>query len=279
MKFEDKETIYILSESFGKDSMAMLDEIMRRKLPVDYVIHCDIKFNNEISGEHPLMAEWIPYAEKRIKELYGIDIIHLTAKKNFTEQFYTVKQKGNHIGDRYGYPYTIGAWCNSRLKLDPIQNFIQEIKKQGKKVVEYIGIASDEPKRLERYKELETENHKYITLADFGIDELEALEICKRKGLLSPKYENSFRGGCWFCPKQSMWDLYQLWKNYPKHFEMLVEMEKDSFNTFKPNKYQCLTFWSEKEIDELQRKILVVLQHTRMEKVAKIQIQRSGWTL
>ena len=33
-----------------------------------------------------------------------------------------------------------------------------------------------------------------------------------------------------------MSDLYELWQNYPNYFEMLVEMEKDSFNTFKPNK-------------------------------------------
>ena len=54
-------------------------------------------------------------------------------------------------------------------------------------------------------------------------------------GLLSPKYTNSFRGGCWFCPKQSMSDLYGLWQDYPSYFDKLQEMEKDSFNTFKPN--------------------------------------------
>lgn len=228
--------VYVLSLSFGKDSMAMLDEIMRRKLPLDYVIHCDIMFDKDTSGEHPLMAEWIPYAEKRIKELYGVDIIHLTAKRSFTEWFYKVKERGNHKGNIYGFPYVRQSWCNGVLKLDPINNFIRQLIKTKANIVEYIGIASDEPKRLERYKELETENHKYITLADLGIDELTAMDICKKKGLLSPKYTNSFRGGCWFCPKQSMWDLYQLWKDYPKYFDRLVEMEKDSFNTFKPNK-------------------------------------------
>lgn len=227
---------YILSLSFGKDSMALLLEVLRRKMPLDYVIFCDIKFNDTISGEHPLMAEWIPNAEQMLKNKFNIDIIHLTAKKNFTEQFYTVKQKGNHIGDRYGFPYTIGAWCNGRLKLDPINNFIKGIIKEFGAVTEYVGIASDEPKRLERYKELKTENHKYITLADLGISELQAMEICKQHDLLSPKYSNSFRGGCWFCPKQSMWDLYQLYRNYPEYFNILEEMEKDSFNSFKPNK-------------------------------------------
>lgn len=205
-------------------------------MPLDYVIFCDIKFNNEISGEHPLMAEWIPKAERILEERFGIKVIHLTAKKNFTEQFYTIKEKGNRIGLRYGFLYTIGAWCNDRLKLQPIKQFIQGIIKEYGAVTEYIGIAKDEPKRLDRYKELETENHKYITLADLGIDELQAMEICRQNDLLSPKYTNSFRGGCWFCPKQSMSDLYNLWKDYPKYFDMLVEMEKDSFNTFKPNK-------------------------------------------
>ena len=227
---------YILSLSFGKDSMALLLEVLRRKMPLDYVIFCDIKFNDTISGEHPLMAEWIPNAEQMLKNKFNIDIIHLTAKKNFTEQFYTVKQKGNHIGDRYGFPYTIGAWCNGRLKLDPINNFIKGIIKEFGAVTEHIGIANDEPKRLERYKQLETENHKYITLADLGITELQAMEICKENNLLSPKYNNSFRGGYWFCPKQSMWDLYLLYRNYPEYFNILEEMEKDSFNSFKPNK-------------------------------------------
>lgn len=186
---------YVLSLSFGKDSMALLIEVLKRNLPLDYVIFCDIKFNSEISGEHPLMAEWIPKAEDILKERFSIDIIHLTAKKNFTEQFYTIKAKGNHIGDRYGFPYTIGAWCNGRLKLDPINNFIKNIIKEYGAVTEYIGIAKDEPKRLARYKKLETEKHKYITLADLDIDELQAMEICKQYDLLSPKYTNSFRGG------------------------------------------------------------------------------------
>lgn len=227
---------YVLSLSFGKDSMAMLIEVLKRKLPLDYVIFCDIKFNSEISGEHPLMSQWIPKAEQILKDKFGVEVIHITAKKNFTEQFYTVKEKGSRIGLLYGFPYTIGAWCNGRLKLDPINKFTKELIKKYGSITEYIGIAKDEPKRLQRYKELETDKHKYITLADLGIDELMAMQICKEHDLLSPKYTNSFRGGCWFCPKQSMSDLYELWKNYPAYFEMLVEMEKDSFNTFKPNK-------------------------------------------
>lgn len=61
------------------------------------------------------------------------------------------------------------------------------------------------------------------------------MEICREAGLLSPIYEDSFRGGCWFCPKQRLSQLEFLYKEYPELWNILKEMEKDSHNTFKPN--------------------------------------------
>lgn len=62
-----------------------------------------------------------------------------------------------------------------------------------------------------------------------------AFEICKPYNLVSPVYSRGgFRGGCWFCVKQCMADLWELWKFYPNYFNVLLELEKDSFNTFKP---------------------------------------------
>lgn len=231
---------YIFSLSFGKDSMALLYKCIQEKRPIDRVICCDIRYSDEVSGEHPLMHKWIKeYAEDKVNQLlkengYECQVEWITSKTNFLKQFYTIKQKGNHIGDNYGFPYVIGAWCNGRLKLDPINNYIKPFLKDGGVVIEYIGIAKDEPKRLKRYKELQTANHEYVTLADFGVDEETAFQICEENGLLCPKYENSYRCGCWFCPKQSQGDLYQLWKDWPEYYEMLESIEKDSHNTFKP---------------------------------------------
>lgn len=61
--------VHVFSLSHGKDSNALLIERIKRKEPIDYIITCDIMFNNNISGEHPLMAQWIPTAEKKIIEL------------------------------------------------------------------------------------------------------------------------------------------------------------------------------------------------------------------
>lgn len=222
-------TKYIASCSFGKDSLAMIIKIKELGLPLDEVVYCDIRFDEEpCSGEMPLMKEFIPKAEKILKEKYGITVKHLTYKRTFTEQFYTVKKRGNHKGDIYGFPYTIGSWCNSRLKIEPIKKYLKEIEED---VIQYVGIAYDEPKRYER---LDKKTH-IAPLYDLKITEKEAMEICRENDLLSPIYETSFRGGCWFCPKQRLSQLKYLYKTYPELWNKLKEMEKDSFNTFRPN--------------------------------------------
>lgn len=228
----DKKTKkYIASCSFGKDSLAMIIKIKELGLPLDEVFYVDIRFDDEAySGEMPLMRTFIPKAKKILKEKFDIEVKEVKAKVTFKEQFYKVKQRGNHIGDNYGFPYTIGAWCNSRLKLEPIKDYLKQFKDE--EVYQYIGIAYDEPKRYERIKD---DKYKICPLVDLKITEEEAMKICKKYDLASPIYETSFRGGCWFCVKQSIPQLRNLYNNYPELWKQLREMEKDSHNTFRPN--------------------------------------------
>lgn len=218
---------YVGTCSFGKDSIAMLIKIKELGLPLDEVIYCDIRFDDEISGETPEMANWIPKAEKILKDKFDITVTHLTSKVTYKEQFYTKKQRGNHIGDNYGFPYVIGAWCNDRLKMRPIREYF----KNNSDVIRYVGIAYDEPNRFERLDH----DKEIAPLYNLKITEQEAFEICKKHDLLSPIYETSFRGGCWFCPKQSNKQLKWLYETHPELWNILKDMEKDSHITFKPN--------------------------------------------
>ena len=218
---------YVASLSFGKDSMAMLIKIKELGLPLDEVIYVDIMFDDDTSGETPEMASFITKAEKILKEKFNIEVTHLRGV-TFKEQFYKVKQRGKHVGDNYGFPYTIGAWCNDRLKMQPIKEYM---RKQTDEVIQYVGIAYDEP---ERYERLNHETH-IAPLYDLKITEKEAMEICEKYDLLSPIYKTSFRGGCWFCPKQRLSQLKWLYQEHNDLWNILKEMEKDSFNTFKPN--------------------------------------------
>lgn len=225
LKTKTNKKKFVASCSFGKDSLAMLIKIKELKLPLDEVIYCEIMFDDQISGETPEMYQFIVKAEKILKEKFNIKVTHLRGV-TFKEQFYTVKQKGNHIGDNYGFPYVVGAWCNSRLKIEPIKKYFKE----NKNVIQYVGIAYDEP---ERYNRLDHTTH-ICPLYDLKITEKEAMEICKKYDLVSPIYKTSFRGGCWFCPKQSLKQLKWLYKEHPELWDILRKMEKDSHNTFRP---------------------------------------------
>ena len=218
---------YVASLSFGKDSMAMLIKIKELGLPLDEVIYVDIMFDDDTSGETPEMASFITKAEKILKEKFNVEVTHLRGV-TFKEQFYKVKQRGKHIGDNYGFPYTIGSWCNDRLKMQPIKEYM---RKQTDEIIQYVGIAYDEP---ERYERLNHETH-IAPLYDLKITEKEAMEICRKYDLLSPIYKTSFRGGCWFCPKQRLSQLKWLYQEHNDLWNTLRDMEKDSFNTFRPN--------------------------------------------
>ena len=215
--------------------MATLILAAEQGIPIDRVMYVDIKFNDEISGEHPIMAEWIPIAEKRLKDLFGITVDHAYSGISFYEQFYKVKQKGKHAGDIYSFPYITGAWCNSRLKIKAINRYLSQFQEE---LTQFIGIANDELRRWERMKKKETAKRKYRSLLiEQKLTEQDAKVICERYGLLSPVYslDGIFRAGCWFCPKQCNADLYSLWKNYPELYEKIQKMEPFSYNTFKPN--------------------------------------------
>ena len=220
---------YVAFCSYGKDSLAMIIKIKELNMPLDEVVHCDIRFDDEsLSGETPEMREFIPKADKILKEKFGIKVKHIKSRWTFKKHFYRIKQKGKHIGDNYGFPYVVGAWCNSRLKIEPMKKYLKKFKEP---VIQYVGIAYDEPKRYERQKL----KGNICPLVDLKITEKDAMEICKKYDLLSPIYQSSFRGGCWFCPKQSLSQLKWLYFNHKDLWDVLKAMEHDSHNTFKPN--------------------------------------------
>ena len=79
-------------------------------------------------------------------------------------------------------------------------------------------------------------NSKVIeTITDENKIKYDYVQICKKYDLVSPIYKTSFRGGCWFCIKQSIKQLRGLYKEHKDLWNILKEMEKDSHNTFRPD--------------------------------------------
>ena len=64
-------------------------------------------------------------------------------------------------------------------------------------------------------------------LVDWNWVESDALKYCYEKGYdWEGLYEIFDRVSCWCCPLQSLEDLKGLWKNFPKLWEELKEMDK-----------------------------------------------------
>ena len=77
-------TEYILSLSYGKDSIACLEAIKQLGYPLDRIIHAEIWATDTISADLPPMVEFKTYADRIIKERYGFDVEHICAVRGVT---------------------------------------------------------------------------------------------------------------------------------------------------------------------------------------------------
>lgn len=131
--------------------------------------------------------------------------------------------------DIYGFPVSLnrkGAWCQ-KLKIRFLDG---PTPRGGKNIVEYLGIAADEPKRFGQLSE-----RKRAPLVEFGIEEGLCGLFCQYEGILAPSYETSCRDGCWMCHNQGVNQLRQLRKNYPDLWALLLKWDTDSPVNFKPD--------------------------------------------
>ena len=102
---------------------------------------------------------------------------------------------------------------------------IKKWQKQAGAYTAVVGIAADEPKRIER----KIENNSFLPLVKYGITEEDAFRICKEEGFLSPAYNRGrTRLGCWFCHNQRINELRRLRKEYPELWKKLLELDEVS---------------------------------------------------
>lgn len=201
--------------SFGKDSLAQIVVAKEHGEPIDVVIYSEVMFTDEISGEFPEHRDFIyNVAIPKLKELYGLDTIVLRSPQTMWDDFHTTRVRGSTMGLLRGFPIPGLCTINRDCKIPPIKKYLAA---QNEEVIQYVGIAADEPKRLAR---LEGTN-KVSLLAKYGVTEQQAFDICKRVGLLSPIYSITGRNGCFFCPNASEKELKHLYFNHPEIWELL----------------------------------------------------------
>lgn len=113
--------------------------------------------------------------------------------------------------------------------------------------MKYLGIASDEPKRIERHA---GKKGHILPLVLAGWEEAYCRKWCEENDLLSPIYTTSARGGCWFCHNQGVEQLRLLRKNYPELWALLMKWDNDSPTTFKADGHTVHDFDKRFEMED-----------------------------
>lgn len=212
---------YIHSWSGGKDSTAtvILDHI--HNLPPSTIVFSEVMFDKKrnISGELPEHIDFIKEKAIPIFQEWGYEIKLLQADKDYLDCFHSTIQKSK-IPERNGkkHAFPLGGKCiiNRDVKSKAMRNFFKTVNED---FIQYVGIATDEPRRLERLNG----TNKISLLARYSYTEKMAYDLCREYDLLSPIYDFTKRGGCWFCPNQSYAELSHLKQYYP---HLWAELEK-----------------------------------------------------
>ena len=211
---------YIASCSFGKDSIATVLLALEKGEPLDAALFCEVMFDHArgISGEIPEHIEWI--YKKAIPAFARLNVptIVVRAETDYVTSFYRVSVRGKSNGKRCGFP--LGGRCviNRDCKVGAIK---KHLKTYTDDVTQYIGIAIDEPKRLQRLK-----GNNISLLAKYGYTEQMAMDLCRKYDLVSPIYETGTRGGCWFCPNTSIASFARLRETHPELWQELETLSQ-----------------------------------------------------
>ena len=208
----------IASCSFGKDSLASILLAVQHGEPLDEAVYCEVMFDKDISGEVPEHRDFIYGTAIPALERMGVKVIVLRSEKTYVDLFTGRVTRGPKKGMVRSFPICGRCAVQRDCKVRPIQRY-QKTLPPG--TVQYIGIAWDEQERLLRLED----GRQVSLLAKYNFTEQDAWEFCRKAGLLSPDYEFTDRGGCWFCPNAKRKELRHLYDHHPDLWSKMLELQ------------------------------------------------------
>lgn len=212
---------YIASWSGGKDSTASILLAHEHNDPLDLIIFSEVMFDENISGELPEHIDFIKNKAVPIFESWGYETKILRSDKTYLDCFHHISTKGKRIGKKRGFPMAGKCLINRNCKMPPLIKFTNGI---GEPFTQYIGIAVDEPVRMNR---IVNAGNKVSLLEKYRYTEQMAFDLCKKYGLLSPIYDFAPRGGCWFCPNARDVELRHLRNCHRDLWDKLLALENE----------------------------------------------------
>lgn len=158
-------------------------------------------------GDYPETYEYVDYLRDEGFEI--IEIIPPAYCGCTTIEEYIYKYKF--------IPGRFARWCTMHFKVLPFLKYITS------PCVAFIGFGHDEKhraeKRVKKHK-LEKEVTYEYPLIDIQMNRVDCVDLIKSHGFKVPS-----RSTCYFCPFQTKQEIRELFLNYPKLYEKVVEME------------------------------------------------------
>lgn len=223
---------YFLSWSGGVDSTATGILAVLHNEPLTAIVYSRVMFDRATPADLPEHDNFInkvaiPWFKQR-----GIAVEVVQSKKNFVDDFFYHKKgtRSKNCGKYSGFPMVGKRVCEIKtpLKVDPIRKFLRK----HPKCIQYIGYAADEETRLSQLK-----GNEISLLQKYGVTHKEAQKLCVEHGLLSPYYQYSKRGGCFFCPNAQDGQLRYIYRNHPDLWRKMLELQKEP-NIVRPGKFK-----------------------------------------
>lgn len=216
---------YVASVSFGKDSLAMLLRLIAEEKPLDEVVfyNTGAEFDCIYRIRDFIVANYlIPLGIKYTELKPDTDFFEMMLKKE-------VKHRDGSISKGY-------SWCGGACRWGTTYK-TQKINKYLDGCEVYVGIAQDEPKRLERAKT----KGQLTPLADWNMTESDCLEYCYQSGFDWVEdgvslYDILDRVSCWCCANKNKKELLAYYKHLPNYWERLKMLQARTNRPFKKNK-------------------------------------------
>ena len=211
----------VYSVSFGKDSLAMTLELLRRGENVVDIVYFDTGW------EFPQMESVIAQFER----VTGRKVTRLIPRVAFDYWFRSHKvfhrnsKELRRVG--LGWPSPLRRWC-TKEKTRAVHTYCNALTWQGHApLTQCIGYAADEPGRVAKHRntKIAYQNFRY-PLYEWGWTESDALQYCYDAGFdWDGLYQRFKRVSCFCCPLQGLEELRTLRRHYPELWSHMLEME------------------------------------------------------
>ena len=216
---------HIASVSFGKDSLAMLLRLIEENKPLDEVVFYDTGM--EFNAIYNIRDKVIEILKQK-----NIKFTELKPKCDFEYCMFEKPVKVGKPNEHKGY-----SWCGGRCRWGTMEK-IKTVENYCEGNYEYVGIAIDEPKRLEK----ERTGNKIFPLAEWGMTERDCLLYCYSKGFDWLEdgvelYSILDRVSCWCCANKNLKELRNYYLYLPTYWEKLKQLQSKTDRPFKHNKY------------------------------------------